>query len=223
MHHPQVVTDTTILGPNQQQLYEEHMQGCSDYYTARGHDGHHSCWDTERQRIDMNLRQPQSMYNYSRNGFVKIRAPEAVWKMIQTFWETNRHELLEEEWGVGSIFVNHWKVPAQFVAIHNESLPGGGSLFENHIWNAARDTLRDWTGYEMADCTCYGIRVYQGGAVLAPHVDRLPLVSSAILNVDQDVDEPWPLEVIGHDGLAHNITMVGEEKQTISLYGVLMQ
>jgi hypothetical protein len=30
--------------------------------------------------------------------------------------------------------------------------------------------------------------------------DRLPLVSSAIINVAQDVDEPWPLEVYGHDG-----------------------
>jgi hypothetical protein len=38
-------------------------------------------------------------------------------------------------------------------------------------------------------------------------VDRLPLVSSAIINVAQDVDEPWPLEVIGHDGKAYNVTM----------------
>jgi len=35
----------------------------------------------------------------------------------------------------------------------------------------------------------------------------MPLVSSAIINVDSDVDEPWPLEVIGHDGVARNITM----------------
>lgn len=43
----------------------------------------------------------------------------------------------------------------------------------------------------MAECSLYGIRVYKEGAVLAPHVDRLPLVSSAIINVAQDVDEPW--------------------------------
>lgn len=43
--------------------------------------------------------------------------------------------------------------------------------------------------------------------MLATHVDRLPLVSSAIVNVAQDVDEPWPIEVIGHDGKAHNVTM----------------
>lgn len=38
-------------------------------------------------------------------------------------------------------------------------------------------------------------------------VDRFPLITSAIINVDQDVDEPWPLEVYGHDGKATNVTM----------------
>lgn len=42
---------------------------------------------------------------------------------------------------------------------------------------------------------------------MATHVDRLPLVSSAIINVAQDLDEPWPLEVYGHDGKATNVTM----------------
>lgn len=38
-------------------------------------------------------------------------------------------------------------------------------------------------------------------------VDRLPLISSCIINVDQDVDEPWPIEVYDHDGNAYNVTM----------------
>ena len=33
--------------------------------------------------------------------------------------------------------------------------------------------------------------------MLATHVDRDPLISSAIINVDQSVTEPWPLEVYG--------------------------
>jgi prolyl 4-hydroxylase len=53
----------------------------------------------------------------------------------------------------------------------------------------------------------YGIRVYTEGSILATHVDRLPLVSSAIINVAQDLDEPWPIEVYGHDGKATNVTM----------------
>lgn len=53
----------------------------------------------------------------------------------------------------------------------------------------------------------YGIRVYTEGAILNPHVDRLPYVMSAIINVAQDVDEEWPMEVIAHNGKAVNITM----------------
>jgi len=86
-------------------------------------------------------------------------------------------------------------------------MEGGGYVLKQHIWNAARDTIEAWTGYRQAECSLYGIRIYKEGAMLAPHVDRLPLVSSAIINVDQDVDEPWPLEVIGHDGIARNVTM----------------
>merc|ERR1712038_499727 len=75
------------------------------------------------------------------------------------------------------------------------------------IWDAAKDTIQEWTDQELTQCSLYGIRVYTEGSVLATHVDRMPLVSSAIVNVAQDVDEPWPIEVIGHDGKAHNVTM----------------
>ena len=42
---------------------------------------------------------------------------------------------------------------------------------------------------------------------LFPDVDRLPLVSSCIIQVSQDIDEPWPVEVISHSGVAYNISM----------------
>jgi prolyl 4-hydroxylase len=53
----------------------------------------------------------------------------------------------------------------------------------------------------------YGVRVYTEGAVLNPRVDRLLLVSSVIVNVAQDVDEEWPLEVYDRFGNAVNVTM----------------
>lgn len=109
-------------------------------------------------------------------------------------------------------YVNHWESPTYFVDVGNYGLDGGGFTLKEKIWNAARDTISEWTGQQLAECSLYGIRVYKEGAVLAPHVDRLPLVSSAIINVDQDVDEPWPLEVIGHDGIARNITVSGCEE-----------
>jgi prolyl 4-hydroxylase len=93
------------------------------------------------------------------------------------------------------------------VSVEDSGLRGGGSGLKQKIWDAAKDTISSWTGQEVTQCSLYGIRVYYGGSVLAPHVDRLPLVASAIINVAQDVDEPWPLEVINHDGKAENVTM----------------
>jgi hypothetical protein len=50
---------------------------------------------------------------------------------------------------------------------------------------------KEWTGEELTPCSLYGVRVYKENSILATHVDRLPLVASAIINVDQDLDEPW--------------------------------
>jgi prolyl 4-hydroxylase len=33
------------------------------------------------------------------------------------------------------------------------------------------------------------------------------LVSSCIIQVAQDLNEDWPIEVYSHDGKAHNVTM----------------
>jgi prolyl 4-hydroxylase len=183
--------------------HEHFMNGCSDYYESMGD----RCWSNERDRITMSLRQPQSMRNYTEFGFTKIRAPDHVFSLIQEFWQANKDKQKLERWPAGNIYTNHWESPTYLVSVEDTSLDGGGFVLKQHIWNAARDTIQDWTGQQLAECSLYGIRVYKEGAILSPHVDRLPLVASAIINVDQDVDEPWPLEVIGHDGIARNVTM----------------
>jgi len=86
---------------------------------------------------------------------------------------------------------------------------GGGEDLKEAIWDAAIDGITEWTGgiAKLRPVSLYGIREYTEGAVLSPHVDRTPLVSSGIVNVFQDVDEPWPLEVYDRNGHAVNITM----------------
>lgn len=93
------------------------------------------------------------------------------------------------------------------LSVENRNLIGGGLPLKNMIWDLARSTIQEWTGQDLTQSSLYGIRKYTTGAVLATHVDRLPLVSSAIINVAQDVDEPWVLEVYAHDGMAYNVTM----------------
>lgn len=187
-------------------FYEEYIQGCRDYWKEDGEG--HLCDEYEIQRLDHNTDQIPSMVNYTDVGYKKIRAPEHVFELLLQFWEKNKDKEEDEEWMPGNIFVNYWKSPSKMVNVANNSYEGGGDQLLDELWGASVDTISEWTGQNLVPSSLYGIRVYKEGAVLSSHVDRLPLVSSAIINVAQDPDaEPWPLEVIGHDGVARNVTM----------------
>jgi prolyl 4-hydroxylase len=127
--------------------------------------------------------------------------------LVQSFWNRNKENWKPENWPEANTYVNHWKSPTYMVSVEDAGLRGGGGQLKQAIWDAAKSTISEWTNQELTEVSLYGIRVYTEGAMLNTHVDRLPLVSSAILNVAQDVDEPWPLEVIGRDGKAYNVTM----------------
>ena len=191
-----------LLG-DRQSVYEEFMEGCRQHYGSKAN----RCDITEEDRIAMSIRQPQSMVNYTETGFMKIKAPTEVMNLLTQHWETNKANMKEEKWAVGNVYVNHWEAPTYLVSVEDQSLRGGGYNLKNEIWDAAKSTIEEWTGMELKPTSIYGIRMYTEGAVLNPHVDRLPLVSSCIINVDQDVDEPWPLEVYDRQGNAVNVTM----------------
>ena len=93
------------------------------------------------------------------------------------------------------------------ISVEDAGLRGGGPRLKSQIWDSVKPILEEWTNMELQPSSQYGIREYTTGAVLSPHVDRLPLVSSCIINVAQDVEEDWILEVIDRQGRAVNVTM----------------
>jgi hypothetical protein len=127
--------------------------------------------------------------------------------LILQHWEANKETMAEESWPKGSIYLNYWESKTYMVAVEDRNLKGAGDKLKEKIWDAAKTTIEAWTNVELQPTSMYGIRVYTEGAILSPHVDRLPLVSSCIINVAQDVDEPWPLEVYDRQGNAVNVTM----------------
>jgi prolyl 4-hydroxylase len=202
VHSKEWKCDEKLLG-NRKQLYENFMDGCRKKYGKQGF----RCDVTEEDRLQMSYRQPQSMINYTNTGFMKIRAPKEVYDLLINHWNMNHKYEISEAWGAGNIYVNHWESPTYMTSVEDTKLRGGGAQLKQKIWDAAKTTIEQWTGMEQKPTSMYGIRKYTNGAVLAPHVDRLPLVSSCIVNVDQDVDEPWPLEVYDRNGNAVNVTM----------------
>jgi prolyl 4-hydroxylase len=145
--------------------------------------------------------------NYTETGFKKMKAPKPLWNLLKNYWEANKENKEKENWGMGNVYTNNWKAPTYMVSVENRKLRAGGSSMKNKIWEAAKSTLEAWTGMKLQPTSLYGIRVYTEGAILAPHVDRLPLVSSCIINVAQDVEEDWVLEVYDRHDRAVNVTM----------------
>jgi len=204
---PEFVGKNVQYMGNKQQEYDEFIKGCDEHYGSRSR--YSACKTTESDRVDMSLRQPAGMQNYTELGFKKIRAPKEVWDRVKKFWDDNKDKenWKDENWPKGNTYTNHWDSPTYMVSVEDTRLRGAGTNIKRQIWNAAKDTMQEWTGEEVTECSLYGIRVYTEGSILATHVDRMPLVSSAIINVAQDVDEPWPIEVYAHDGKAYNVTM----------------
>jgi prolyl 4-hydroxylase len=123
-------------------------------------------------------------------GFKKIKCPEKVFKLLKSFWDKNKDKKKLESWFSGNTYTNSFQKPSYMVSIQDTDLEGGGDSLYNQIALAAQDTIQNWTGLNLRSTSIYGIRIYTEGAILTPHVDRLPLISSAIVNVDQDLDEP---------------------------------
>ena len=206
---------------DKQALYDKYMEDCRE--AAGPEAAMYSCDAGEQQRLRMNRLQPAGMRNYTKLGFAKIRAPEEIFSLLAKFWEENGHSA-ETEWKVINTYHNMWTSPPKLAYIENTLLSGGGSALANRIVDASRKVMEEWTGQHLVLCSVFGIRSYFNDSILAPHVDRNPLVTSAIINVAQDVDEDWPLEVWGHDGKPYNITtkpgdMVLYESHSI-LHGV---
>jgi prolyl 4-hydroxylase len=149
------------------------------------------------------------MRNYTATGFAKRRVPQALWQELSNFWNSNRHQIdVVDEWdGLITPYHNHWQASTTFLNIHNQSYSGGGTDLAARITDVVRQLAEVWTGQVLTGTSVYGIRIYHNNSILAPHVDRIPLVTSAIINIDQDVNEDWYLELYDHQGVAHNITM----------------
>ena len=185
---------------DRQTMYNDFMKGCFDKYSTV------DCMECEKGRIASNLERTKNMVNFTELGFKKVKAPREVFQHIQEFYNNNFHLKELEGNEIGETTNNHWISPTYMVNMENSNLRGGEEL-RKQIWSSVEDEISEWVNLELKTSALYGIRVYTNGAILSPHIDDLPRICSAIINVAQDVDEDWPLEVIGHNGKAYNVTM----------------
>jgi prolyl 4-hydroxylase len=117
--------------------------------------------------------------NYTHQGYEKIRAPKELFDLVHDFWVKNK-DLASVEYDNINVHHNTWGEPSTILNINVDTVPGGGPALQSEIYNIARPLMEEWTRQELRSVSLYGIRLYHNGAILAPHVDRMPLVTSAI-------------------------------------------
>lgn len=69
----------------------------------------------------------------------------------------------------------------------------------------------EWGGMKLIPTSAYGLRLYRNGSSLVMHVDKVRThVISSIVHIAHEYDdenEPWPLDIEGHDGRLHSVIL----------------
>jgi prolyl 4-hydroxylase len=165
---------STVLGGHVQRLYDDFIEKCEVAIAEKRNNPTGTfCADNEQHRLRMNREQPSSVYNYTKLGFTKIKAPPELFTLILDFYKKNKHKAAIE-WKQINTYHNMWEAPPTIVHVNRKV------DLQSKIWASARPLMEEWTGQELAPVSLYGIRLYHNGSILAPHVDRMPLVTSAI-------------------------------------------
>jgi len=123
---------------------------------------------------------------YTKLGFEKLSLPQDLFCKIKSFYEENK-ATTEAELVAGDFIVSHKQNKSS-------SLIDLSSQLRSDIHDVMKPLMEKWCEKKLEPTYVYGIRIYHNGARLKTHRDRLEThIISAILNVDQEVTEDWPL------------------------------
>lgn len=144
------------------EVYESFMKDCAKRYAAD------LCEQNDRDRINLNARQPALQMNFTNTGYAVVSVPPQAREILERFWRTNGEGnkfLQREYWEHGSIYTNHWESPTYQV-----EFPEGDD--RQIVMEQVQSVLETWSKTPLVPTSTYGVRVYTNGSILSPHIDR---------------------------------------------------
>lgn len=136
----------------------------------------------------------------TQTGFVKTQLPGALFSKIKDFYDKNRTKHATETIAGGFVYnaVDQKKQSSALVHLDD--------TLKKEIHDTILPMVAEWCGKDLEPSYVYGIRVYRDQAVLKLHRDRIEThVLGVIINVDQEVNEDWPLMIDDHSYRQHQI------------------
>ncbi len=135
----------------------------------------------------------------TRKGFVKNTMPAQLHKILLEFYTQNRSASASKD---KSDFVQDkdGKAPGVLIQLTDD--------LQQQVHVALQPIVEAWVGDYVTPTHVYGVREYRHGSVLKEHRDKLVThVAGAILNVDQEVSDDWPLVIEDHNCRRHSIVL----------------
>ena len=118
-----------------------------------------------------------------------------------------RHELLnwfKTHYNTSSV-LKHEPIYGEYTNIHSNPMDKIDlDKFQDVrgiVIDEMKRVLEWWSGIDLYHTSTFGARIYHNDSMLINHVDRHQThIASAVLQVAQDVDEGWPLEILDGKG-----------------------
>jgi hypothetical protein len=157
----------------------------------------------ERWENWMQFVQGRMMPRFTELGFEVIQTPPAIHQKLKQAVDQaiSRYDELPYEQGVSdSIYAYS---PPKFVELGNLKYEVSRDLKALH---------EGWAGgIKLRSTSAYGVRLYQNGSTIVMHYDKpqTHVISSIIHIAHQydDAQEPWHLQIEGHDGKLHSVAL----------------
>ena len=139
--------------------------------------------------------------NFTRLGFHKTMIDPELFQEIIDFFRANGGILRDEYVEGGFIFTEGKSACASGLIDLSQEL-------RDKIHESLLSALSEWSGIELEPTFVYGIRTYHRGAVLKEHRDRQQThIISAIINVDQNVEQDWCLHIEDNYYRRHKVVL----------------
>lgn len=149
----------------------------------------------------LNSIQPSYLPKYTEMGFEKIKLTDEMFNRIKNTWND------KFKWPLNNDFK---EIEIDAIQNNNKNIVKSHLIVDDELNFYLHDNLKsilgEWSGEELEPTYVYGTRVYTDGSMLESHVDRYQThIISAIINVDQKVNEPWPLQIYDDYGILHEV------------------
>jgi prolyl 4-hydroxylase len=112
------------------------------------------------------------------------------------------HEMLRAFYRERKLHAQHEDLP-KYIPLTTSNLLELSPQIKQHLHDQFHPICSAWIDhqYQLIPTFVYGLRTYTDGASLTAHRDRQRThIVSVIVQVDQDVDEDWPLYLENHQG-----------------------